>query len=166
MNEPLKLVEVEPEILIRRTLDLEVVQNVMTEMWDDISEDGVDSYLPDVVNEYYLLAIIDQKAIGMFRFHPIGLHNFQGHIFILPQYRDKYARMSGIAALKWIYSQEHMKKICAVVPMIYPKVIYFLKNMGFTEEGMVRSAYLKNGTMHHMNYLGMTRKEIGDKLWP
>jgi hypothetical protein len=127
-------------------------------MWDEISEDGVDEFFPDVIREYWLGIFNDEsKFIGLYRIHQLMSACFQVHAFMM----DRSAKESGKIMLKWaVENIDEMQKMIADIPVIYPNVYHYTKKHGFSDEGVNRKCFTKNGELHDMHRLGITREEI------
>lgn len=144
-----------------RTLDAGIILNAFEneQLWDEISEDGVESYIPDVINEFWV-ALTDDKLIGFYRIHALNTITYQIHAFILPEFRKKYAKQSGELILHWCLDMLEFNKLVAEIPFKYENVYRFTKSMGFKDEGINRQSFLKDGKIWDAHRLGITREEI------
>ncbi len=140
-----------------RIYDVQVCMAVMRSMWDEISEDGVSEYIPDVINEFWVAILADGVLVGMYRIHRVMLVCYQIHAFMV----DRSHKSSGECILRWCMDNiDDMEKLIAEIPDLYPNVYNFTKNQGFKDEGVNRLSFSKNGKIHDMYRLGMTRQEI------
>jgi len=143
-----------------RTLDYGLASRVCEAVFDEISEDGVDSYLPDVVNEFWITLIEGDELIGLYRLHQVSAITYQIHAMILPEHRKQYAKQSGEIILVWCLKNLKFTKLIAEIPKKYENVYRFTKSMGFKDEGVNRSSYLKDGIEWDAHRLGQTKQEI------
>ena len=144
------------EVVVKRLYDYELVMGTMNDMWDDISEDGVDVYTPDLLGEIWLGCFVDSAYVGMFRFHNKTSQCLGCHVFMLKEYRANSFEC-GIAAKEWIFENTEAKKLMVNIPEIFPNVIDYVVNLGFKQEGYSENMYLKNGNVCGMFYYGLHR---------
>lgn len=144
-----------------RIYDVGICLGVMDSMWDEISEDGVETFQPDVLNEYWVGIFSDEGLVGIYRIHQVFNVCFQIHAFMM----DRAQKESGKVILRWcVENIEEMQKLIAEIPVIYPNVHRFTLNQGFVDEGTNRSSFTKNGELHDVHRLGITRGEIWSVL--
>ena len=142
-----------------RTLDFGLAIDVVNQVFDEISEDGVDTYLPDVVNEHWV-ALYHGECIGMYRVHQVNGVTYQIHSFILKEHRKQWAKESGRTILEWCLDNLEFNKLIAEIPAKYQNVLNFTRHQGFQDEGINRQSFLKDGKIWDTYRLGMTREEI------
>ena len=150
-----------------RTLDFGIAYDIANNevIFDAFTEDNASPYMPNIVNEFWILMITETGEIaGCYRLNSFLNRAFEIHAFILPEYRDKYAKLSGIKILEWCVEFLDFDKITTYIPKIYKNVYHFTRSMGFKEEGFNRSCFLKNGKLHGMHLLGITKQEIIESL--
>lgn len=150
-----------------RTMDFSIAYAITSipEIFDCISEDGVEDYMPDVVNEFWVLMQTEQGEIaGAYRLHYVSGRTVQIHAHIIPEYRKDYAKLSSIVILDWCITNLDFDKIVAVIPQKYKNVYHFTKNAGFKDEGFNRSSFMKDGKLIGQYYLGMTKPEVEEVL--
>lgn len=154
-------------VIIERTHDSELVKRVCFDpaVWETIAEDGIsqDEFEPDM-NECWL-TVDDGQLIGLYNLHPINSVTLQIHPMILPQFRGSLAYESGKQVLKWIVENTDYQKVFCFIPEIYRNVILFAMRCGLAKEGKNRRSHVKNGKIHDMVMLGITRQEIEATLW-
>ena len=144
------------EIVIKRLYDYEIVAGTMDAMWDDISEDGVERYTPDLLGEIWLGCFCEGKYLGMFRFHNKTSQCLEGHIFFLKEGRDKSIEC-GVLVRDWIFENTSATKIIVCIPEIYKNVISYVENLGFEMEGYNKKSFLKNKEVIGMYYYGLSK---------
>ena len=147
-----------------RTLDYGIVIGLLADkqLFSEISEDGIDSYIPDVISEYWVL-ITDKELVGAYRIHQVNAITYQIHAFILPDQRE-HAKESGRLILEWCLEHLEFNKLIAEIPKKYMNVLNFTRHQGFKDEGINRKSFLKDGKIWDTYRLGQTRKEIEEWL--
>lgn len=141
-----------------RCLDYGVAIQVCTQVFDEISEDGITEILPDVVNEFWVGIHTDQ-LIGMYRLHQLNLVTYQLHALILPEHRS-LAKETRSVIFSWCLANLKFNKLVAEIPAKYQNVYHFAKGMGFIDEGINRASFQKDGKIWDTYRLGITREEI------
>ena len=145
-------------MMAERTLDYGLAIQVANSVFDEISEDGVTEFLPDVINEYWVSITTDQ-LIGIYRIHQLNAITYQIHALIMPEHRG-HAKESGRVILRWCLDNIDFAKLVAEIPEKYPNVYHFTKSMGFFDEGTNRLSFLKDKTVWNTHRLGQTREEV------
>ena len=148
-----------------RTYDIALVWQVINhpEIMKSISEDGLNQHNPDVIREYWIAIYNEMDVIGVYRIHQIYSETWQGHVHILPQFRQ-YSKESGRVIFRWALDNMQFEKMQVVIPDLYPNVYHFTLKQGFKDEGLMRKSYLKKGQLHDQYILGITRSEMEDSL--
>lgn len=132
---------------VARTFDAGVVSTVLghPEIWNAITEDGADQFVPDVEGECWLV-MADDSLVGVYRLHALNSVMLQIHAHVLPEQRDKSDETAKLA-LDWIWNNTAYHKVIAQIPVIYPHVIGFTEKHGFVEEGRLKNSFLKDGKL-------------------
>lgn len=143
-----------------RTLDYALAIDIFNRMFDEVSEDDIESYVPDVVNEYWVALAEEETIIGLYRLHQLNAITYQIHALILSEHRERHAKESGRIILQWCLDNLDFHKLVAEIPELYRNVYHFTKGQGFQDEGINRESFRKNGKIHNAYRLGMTRKEV------
>jgi len=151
-------------MILTRTYDKDAIKSIMLELWDFVAEDGVskDRFDPEVNSEVWLLAHDEDKIIGCFNFHALGVCTLQIHAQILPEYRKEYSEKAGRAALEFFYSTGY-NRLFAEVPEIYPNVKRFCEKMGMTQESISYGSYMKNGEIINQHVMVILREALCQK---
>jgi len=149
---------------VERTNDADLVISVMTQpsMWATVAEDGQDpdDYTPDMVGVCWIVMWCGLELIALYSLDQINAVTLEIHAQVLPEHRKGYSRATGKAALQWIVDHTDCQKVIAWVPALYPNVRDFTVSQGFQIEGVSRKSYLKNGELHDLTLLGITREQI------
>lgn len=143
-----------------RITDYALAQKLINACWHETMEDNVTSYMPDIVNEYWIGLYVDNEVMGCYRLHQLNTATWQGHAFMLPNYRKGYSKEGCLATLRWLLDNTDCQKLIATVPVLFGNVMNFLERVGFKEEGNNRESYTKKGQLWDVIQYGLTRKEI------
>lgn len=153
-------------IELREIDDIGLIESVLTddEMWCRISEDGQSREDFKVLDkdEYLWIGVYAEGTfIGIYFFHPLNYTTLQIHAHILRDFRADYAKLAGREIVKYFANDlpKNWQKLVAEIPTIYKNVYHYTKNQGFTDEGINRKSYTKNGQIIDQYRLGMTRDE-------
>lgn len=156
-------------VKIELCLNAEEIKSVLfhPDIWPCISDDGMtqEQFSFDFNSHYYLKVVADGKLAGFYVIHALNSATVFIHANILPDYRKKYAKESGIKVLQFLDNMlgEGHQKIIAHIPEIYPNVLHFTLNQGFTEEGRLTKAYWHKGKLYDIHILAMPRTDIRGK---
>lgn len=133
----------------------DILPTIIDDTWDGTV------YQPDVIGEIFLACRVEGEVIGVYRLHWITGVTLQIHAHILKEYRKKWSKASGMAALRWILDNiRRCEKVDCCVPEVYPNVRQFVVACGFTEEGKSRKAFKLNNQLHDMYWYGITAAEM------
>ena len=153
-----------------RTKNGGLVKELITspELWDTIAEDGQkpEDFTPDTTDEVWLVMVSDDDGIvGLYNLHVRTCVTLEIHAHVFPEFRKKYSRDTGLAALTWIRDNApEYHKVIAQIPEIYENVKNFTCSFGFKVEGTNRKSYLKHGKIVDQWLLGITREELEASL--
>ena len=145
---------------LERLYDVQICRAVVGQLWDEVSEDDAEPFWPDVVNEFWI-GIYEDGLSGIYRIHAINGVTWQIHALMIDR---THSKESGKKILEWFYDEGIGYKLIAEIPVIYPNVYHFTKNQGFTDEGINRLSFMKDGKLVDTHRLGMTREEIWQQL--
>lgn len=154
-------------MIAERTFDADLIKSVLLrqEIRATIAEDGVDEFEPDLDGDIWL-AMVKGEVIGVYQLERVNAIMLQIHANVLPEYRKRYSKETGRAALDWILENlPEIHKIVAYIPVLYPNVRDFTASFGFHIEGVLTQSYLKNGGFHDQWVMGVTRKELEAIKW-
>ena len=154
---------------MERTYDRDMITDIMTvpAIWDTVAEDDQDpaDFVADTDKECWLrITNQNDEIIGVFNLHPMNSATLEIHAQVLPEHRREHSQDAGRAVLGWIYENApEYKKLVAWVPDFYVNVLKYVSGFGFVIEGCNRKSYLKNGELHDLMLLGITREEIHEQ---
>lgn len=159
--------ELDKDVEIFRTHNSTLVRTILTvpALWDVIAEDNtpaVEDFDPVMHDQvYYLVATRGKKVLGLFVVHAMNTTIGMGHANILPKYwgEREQNKALGKAAIQWIWDNTEFKKIVTTVPVMYKQVLAYTQRIGMKREGVMRKGHLKNGELHDMYYMGISKPE-------
>lgn len=133
------------------------------EIWEQSAEDGVikENFYPgyDALS-VWLLCKLDNKIIGIIYVHNDTSCSINMHPYLIKKYK-KYGREMMNKFFKWfLFQPAELIKLNISIPDHRQVVYNFAKKVGFKDEGINRSSFLKNGIVHDQYQMGLTRKEI------
>lgn len=134
-------------------------------IWDCICEDGINSYIPDLINEFWVCIYSGPTNIGCYRIHATGAICYEIHAFIIPEHRKKHSMDASRLILEWAVKNVHgLEKIFCKIPSLYKNVVAHTVNMGFSREGSRTECFLKNGKIYDLEFFGITKSHIEEIL--
>lgn len=154
-------------LTIDRTFDPFEIMAVLSnpDIWNAISFDG---QLPDIDglpfgdDHIWLITKINGIPVGVNYFNRLNPKMVEFHPSVLPVYRPVFAYDSVKMGIDWIIDNTDIEKLTVQIPECFDRVMRFAKRMGFTEEGVFKSAYPKENKMIDIHLLGLTRSEWAD----
>jgi RimJ/RimL family protein N-acetyltransferase len=129
-------------------------------IWEKISDDmhDISNYTPDM-DDLWLAVVEAGVIIGMCSFSLVNSITVQIH----PHFPDKWkgkGRNGIIECIDWIKKQavRRIDKINATIPTCYRSVYNCAKRIGFKDEGVSKSCFLKGDKVYDQYYLGLELK--------
>lgn len=130
-----------------------------------ICEDGGRIDIPNVVDEFWVGAAIEEGIIGCYQFNYVSAVVWEMHIRILPQFRHQYALDASKGALAWAFDNiAGINKIIGYVPEVYEKAAAHCENIGMKQEAYLAESFLLNGEIIGQKYYSITEKEFRGML--
>ena len=141
--------------MIERTEDVDFIRSVITHprIWPWVSEDGQqpEDYEPLI---HPLVHYLRSGDDGVVEFRAMGVAIYQGHVAMLPGVRsDDFAR----AAVQWMWDNTSAQKLYCQVPARNRHAVAYVRRAGFAPEGRLTDAYLKNGKLHDLIVMGVSK---------
>ena len=147
------------QVVVKRLYDYSLVLGTMDHVWDDVSEDNVKQFTPDLLNEIWLGLFVNDEYVGMYRFHSLTSVLLEGHVFMLPAHRQHSLRCAN-EVLKWLCKNTAFNKIIVNIPECFSNVINFVKALGLKKQGYNSESYKKDGVLIGMLQYGILRGDI------
>lgn len=142
------------EVKAERTFDVKLCADVLLrpDIFETISEDGAtyNEIKFDVVDNYWLKLTANGALIGIFQLKQLFAKCYQGHIHILPEYRERFSIKCGEQIIKWSEANIKGSTILTTVPSIYKNVVSFLTKFEFKRNGVMPKSFLKNKELHDL----------------
>jgi RimJ/RimL family protein N-acetyltransferase len=147
---------------IGRIYDPAIVQLVVKELWDVLSDDSdiqPEDYEPRFDNDSrWYVSVEDDDVIGVYWLRRINHITWEAHTNI----RKKYwgtgkAIPHATKVLELMFEDSGAEKIIAVIPEPYTQVTEFVEKLGFTQEGRRTQSFRKNGETYDELYYGKHR---------
>jgi len=131
-------------LYIKETKDVNEIKKVLChrDIYNCIADDNCpdSSEFEPPMDAQYIAGYVDSDIIGLMIYHKVT-GGLKCHIQVLPEFRKKYAREFARIAL----GEAKNAIIYSEIPTCYPNVISFAKEFGFTETGIIKDSYPKNG---------------------
>lgn len=153
------------DVKITHLTDMSIVKSIITskEIWEQAAEDGVskEGYQPyfDSLTAW-LLCECEGEQIGLIYIHNDSLCAVSIHPYLKHKHKRKGRAMMK-AFFRWFISlPDTLCKVNVSIPASRKIVYNFSKKVGFKDEGINRSSFLKGGKVYDQYLLGLTRNEI------
>lgn len=150
---------------IDRTIDECFITDCITNpaVWDACSDDWCGD--PDL---FFLK--MDQGTIwvkvedyGVFMLHAHNHVMFECHTMLLPRAHGKAVEI-GKEALKWAFENTQAERIITSVPDYNVLALRLATRVGFTQWGLNANAWKKNGKLHDLIMLGISKNDYLQKM--
>lgn len=141
--------------MIERTEDVEFLRSIFTHprVWPWVSEDGQrpQDYQPLIHPAVHYLRNGDA---GVISFRPLNSVLYECHVAMLPGVRsDAFAQ----AAASWMWAHTPAQKLIVNVPSCNRAAVAYARRAGFTQEGRITRAFLRNGQLHDIVVMGRSK---------
>lgn len=165
------------EIAVYPTQDLELVHRLCShpEVYPHIIDDGCPQNSADWHIHYdsrriYLVPyhIRDDRPptpMGVIAFFPMNFVLYEGHIFLLPEYRGQVSVEIVHKTNQWLFDNTTAQKIIGFVPVTRIAVKKLMEKCAFKEEGFCPKSVLLNGQLVDQYILGIGRDDYGHGRW-
>ena len=134
-------------IRLERTLDLELVRQIMTHaalypfLADDFYPASEDFRPNATASIWYLLVFDGDELLGLFMSHPINALAWEVHVALYPVAWGRRARAAGKAFLSWLWQMTPARVVVGFVPTSNPLAVGYAKGLGLRELGRVPLCY-------------------------
>ena len=149
--------------MIERSLDYDLIREIVTDeriyrvTSDDLAPEPDMIRIPASEDIVYLLARDDGHTLGFAMFNPVNGVTYEAHICFLRCAYGAKAKAAFAQMLAWMWSWTIAERICGAIPDYNRLAIAFCKRIGFGEYGVNPQSWLKNGRLHDMVMLGISR---------
>lgn len=146
---------------VKRTHDMQAVQAIMSHprIWPHIHDDSVREPAPaDHEHLVWLLAVDDDKPVGVFLFYPLTAVSYEGHVSMLP---CAWGRSVEYAkdAIEWMFANTPCERICGATPADNILALRFNRRIGFECRGVRPRAFVRDGKPIDLVLSAVERKD-------
>jgi hypothetical protein len=152
-----------PEIQFERTRDYDLIKSIMINprIWPWISDDAtpLPADFRPIESEavYYILVHAQDRLLGMWMFVPQNAICWEVHTCILPGHGFDTVRYAAHAMARWIWQNTPCQRLITSIPRYNRSAYSLAVDAGMQEWGVNEAAYLKNGRLHDLVMLGMSK---------
>ncbi len=154
------------EIVIARTWNVELIQDITAEVWENVTDDSRDedpySFVPPVEDDdaRYYISAEDGQIVGLWMTHRRNHVLWQMHVTILPEFhRRGMAIPHSKLALPFAFQDTGALTIVAEAPGWNPRIAEHAEAAGFTRTGVIPQSYSKDGRIYDTIILTAHRKD-------
>jgi RimJ/RimL family protein N-acetyltransferase len=151
-------------INISETFDIDLIRSIVTDddIYPYISDDlspPPNNYTPQSGTGLHWLLVTDANddICGLFFVHRCNAAMYECHTCLLKGHRGQKAVVSAIAAVKWVFENTPCEVIVTHVPAYNHPAYRLAQSAGFSPVGVIANGWLKNGELHNLNKLEITR---------
>lgn len=146
---------------IERTSDMGVVHSILSHpaIWPHIHDDGAIECAPTDHDNFYWMLVSDGAPAGVFLLHAHNLVCYEVHTCLLPRIWGDGALQAARLCRAWMFENTPCQKLITNVPAYNVVALRFARRCGFTQEGVNRQSFLRNGELLDQHVLGLTKKE-------
>ena len=95
----------------------------------------------------------------LFLFKSLNMITYEMHVAIIKGPARKRGRESAVEAVRWLWLNTDAQKIVSWIPEYNVSALMYAKVCGMVKEGTLKDAYLKDGQLHNLEVIGMTKNE-------
>ena len=138
-------------MIIERTYNSGLIMDVLLDkdIISTIAEDGatIENIQPDVFRDIWLVAIDNNKVIGVCSLPAKTSSCCEVHLRILKEHRAKHKSEVSEKIEKWIVDNTPFKTVIAEIPEVFNNITSFMKSIGFIESGVISNCWKRNGQL-------------------
>jgi RimJ/RimL family protein N-acetyltransferase len=148
-----------------RTYDWELIKKIVThpKVWPHISDDFTPKpegwSTPQSPAIIYMLIKDSSDIIGLMIFHPENAVCLETHICMLPIAYGERTREAVRGALQWIWDNTNCRRVVGRIPVYNTLAIACAIATGFSKFGLNPKSYMKDGILHDIVELGISKTE-------
>jgi RimJ/RimL family protein N-acetyltransferase len=147
------------------TTDAALIRSIVThpKIWPDVSDDftpAADDWRPGFASArpLYLVPKDGAEVLGVWLFEARGAC-WEIHTSFLPEAWGPRARQASAEMLAWLWSHTACRRLITNVPSYNRRALRFAERAGLTQFGVNERAYLKDGTLHDLILLGISKPD-------
>lgn len=136
-----------------------IVKNPVIEK--NLYEDGDAFTIPDLINEYWIGVEFNKEGtVACFRANRIGAVHWQGHAYVLPDYRENSVIFNQ-AALIWCFDNiQDIQIVTVSIPSYLGNVVKHVQDVGFKHVGTLEKSYSCKGKLVNQEILSISREVV------
>jgi RimJ/RimL family protein N-acetyltransferase len=132
-------------IIITETKDKELIKSIITNehIWELAGYSGnKDEYEPDLTNTWLKIEL-DRVLVGIFKLRKFTEITVDGHIHILPEFRNKIIANDAIKeSRKYLKEKSNYKNVITTVPISCEHVMKLMDRVGFKVCGAIHNGII------------------------
>lgn len=145
-----------------RTHDLALVKQVLThpKIWPHITDDGCGApgdFEPVDHPGFWYVVVENGTLQGMFTFQKQNAVCWEVHTCLLPSAWGKMSREATHGVREWVWANSDCQRIVTSVPAYNRLALRLAKASGMSEYGTNHKAFLRDGELHDLILLGVSR---------
>jgi len=146
-----------------RSADYGIILSVMThpKVWPHIIDDFSPAVAefkpvkhPDI---WYVLLHRNGLLLGLFMLVPHSVVLWEVHTCLLPTCWGDLAHKAAIELVQWLWDNTSCRRLITNVPAYNRLALAFAKSAGLEQFGLNERSFLKNGKMHDLHMLGVSK---------
>ncbi len=152
-------------ISVGRTRDAALIKKIVCDpqtypyISDDLSP-APEDYIPPIVEDVYWVFVCrdEKRPVGLFLFIPVNGITLDVHSIVVPWARGtKWSLYAGASVLAWVWTNTHAERVITSCPAFNKRAVTYAQALGLKEFGVNPKSYLKNGELHDIIMLGVSR---------
>jgi hypothetical protein len=148
-----------------RTMNIDMILDVVDELREEVSEDGAEEFIPNVIAETYVEITDGSQTVCLFRVIPSYRGTYEFHILCRKPWRSSYLLFWRIC-LEWLYTnREDLTRLEAKIPVVCKTVLAAAEAAGFKREGIARKSIQRGGELVDVIHFGIIDEEMRRNLW-
>ena len=144
----------------------EEIKNILLKVSHLAFEDGtnIDEWQPEInSNTVWAMVSEDDQNIAICKIRIVQNSMIEIHPYAIKEKAKKWKSIV-MALLSWIYKNERINKVIALIGVNHDLTYRLSLKIGFKSEGLIKNSYLKNGQLLDQHLIGITRQEIGELI--
>lgn len=146
-----------------RTHDRKRIRSLMAQMGPTVAEDAVSiaRWFPNIQSTCWLQVYIDSELIALHKLEALNATTVEFHANVLPAHRARHRHQAVRAAFRWLLDEcPSYEKVNVTIPVVYPHIRHFARQVGFQDEGLDRHSFRVGGRIVDRWRMGITAPEM------
>lgn len=103
---------------------------------------------------------LQPSETSLFMLFPRTVTMWEVHVMVMPEGRGRQAIEDGRNGLAWLFENTPCEKVIAYIPEFNPQALLLAKRVGFVVEGTITKSFRKDGVLHDMKIVGITKEAL------